>query len=151
MNIIFLDVDGVLNSIKKLKEMYYKNKRPYSGFDYPFDEECLNNLKRLVLETNAYLVITSTWRKFENGKDILLRKLKDYDLDKRVIGYTDVLNKSRGDEIKEYLKTLDNSINFIILDDDTDFLGLENHLIKTNYEVGLTKENTDDGIKKLIK
>ena len=38
MNIIFLDVDGVLNSTSHLKVMCEKNKRPYSGYDYPFDE-----------------------------------------------------------------------------------------------------------------
>ena len=45
MNIIFLDVDGVLNSLNHAKELYEKTKRPYSGFDFPFDSECLNNLK----------------------------------------------------------------------------------------------------------
>lgn len=151
MNIIFLDVDGVLNSTKKLKEMYYQNKRPYSGFDYPFDEGCLNNLKRLVDETNSYLVITSTWRMHEIGKNILLNELKKYGLSERVIGYTDILHKSRGEEIKLYLDKLNQDVNYIILDDDNDFLGLEEYLINANYEVGLTEEDTINGIKKLKK
>ncbi len=151
MNIIFLDVDGVLNSISHLKEEYHKNKRPYSGFDYPFDERCLNNLKRLVEVTNSYLVITSTWRMHEIGKNILLHELKKYDLDKRVIGYTDILHRPRGEEVKLYLDKLNQDVNFIILDDDNDFVGLEKYLIKTNYEIGLTDEDVIDGIKKLTK
>ena len=151
MNIIFLDVDGVLNSIKGLIESYQINKRPYSGYDYPFDERCLNNLKRIVLETNSYLVITSTWRMHEIGKSILLAKLKEYELDTRVIGYTDILHKRRGEEIKAYLNKLDKEVNYIILDDDNDFESLEEHLIQTNYEVGLTEKDQEEAVKKLLK
>ena len=151
MNIIFLDVDGVLNSVQNLKEMYYKNKRPYSGYDYPFDEQCLNNLKRLVFETNSYLVITSTWRMNEMGKNILMNELKKYELDTRVIGYTDILHQPRGEEVKAYLNKLDKNINYVILDDDNDFQGLEEFLIQTNYEVGLTDKDRDEAVKKLMK
>jgi len=151
MNIIFLDVDGVLNSLEYLKEQYYNNKRPYSGFDYPFDSKCLNNLVNLVNKTDAYLVITSSWRMHEIGKSILLNELKKYNLDIRVIGYTDILHKSRGEEIKAYLDKLDKDIKYIILDDDSDFLGIEDHLIKTNYEFGLTEQDTNEAVKKLVK
>lgn len=151
MNIIFLDVDGVLNSISGLKEAYKINKRPYSGYDYPFDAKCMNNLKELVEKTNAFLVITSTWRKDELGKNILLYELKKYGIDNRVIGYTSVMRQSRGEEIKEYLKKLNEEVNFIILDDDGDFDDLEKHLINTDYEVGLTEEKKDIAIKKLTR
>lgn len=151
MNIIFLDVDGVLNSINSLITAYKKDKRPHSGFDYPFDDNALKNLKKLVNKTNAYLVITSTWRKFLEGKKILLNELKKYGLDTRVIGYTDVLNKERGEEVKDYLAKMNGFVNFIILDDDDDFCGLEEYLIKTNYQSGLTKMDVDNGIKKLLK
>ena len=107
MNIIFLDVDGVLNSIQSLKKAAIKNKRPYSGYDYPFDEKCLKNLKTLVDKTDSYIVITSTWRYDERGKKILLDKLREYNLDMRVVGYTSRLNKPRGEEIKAYLEEQD--------------------------------------------
>ena len=151
MNIIFLDVDGVLNSIKHLKEEYYKNQRPYSGFEYPFDSDCMNNLKILVESTNAYLVITSTWRKFDIGKKILLFELKKYDLDKKVIGYTNILNTKRGEEIKDFLSKLSCDVNYIILDDDSDFDDLHKYLIKTDYRYGLTYNNVETAIKKLNK
>ena len=38
MNVIFLDVDGVLNSINKLIEIYNKTHKSHSGYIYPFDE-----------------------------------------------------------------------------------------------------------------
>lgn len=47
MNIIFLDVDGVLNSVNKLIETYKRTHKPHSGYSYPFDEVCLENLQLL--------------------------------------------------------------------------------------------------------
>lgn len=38
MNIIFLDIDGVLNSINKLVETYNRTHKPHSGYSYPFEE-----------------------------------------------------------------------------------------------------------------
>ena len=150
MNIIFLDVDGVLNSLSYVKELCRENKRPYSGYDFPFDPRCMNNLKRLVEETNSYLVITSSWRMHEIGKKILLNELNKYGLDMRVVGYTKVLHKTRGEEVKEFLKILDENVNYIIIDDDSDFDDLEEYLVKTSFQNGLTEKETDIAIKKLI-
>lgn len=149
MNIIFLDIDGVLNSHRKLKEVYEKTHKPHSGYNYPFDEICLNNLKRLVELTNSKLVITSTWRKDKEGRDKIIEALKDYQLDQSIIGYTPILNQPRGVEIQAYLSKLEHQPNFIILDDDTDMESLIDYLIKTNISVGLTKENVEEGIKKM--
>ena len=151
MNIIFLDVDGVLNSRNKLMEVYKKTHKPHSGYSYPFDERCLENLKLLVQETNSKIVITSTWRKDEEGIRTLLKTLNEYELDKYVIGYTPILNTPREIEIKDYLYQYKEQPNFIILDDDSDFDALIPYLIKTNGQVGLTCENVKDGIKKLTK
>ena len=151
MNIIFLDIDGVLNSHRKLIEVYNKTHKPHSGYNYPFDEICLNNLKRLVEVTNSKLVITSTWRKDKEGRDTLIKALKEYQLDQSIIGYTPILNQPRGIEIQAYLNTLEHHPNFIILDDDTDMESLIDYLVKTNISVGLTEENVEEGIKKISK
>lgn len=151
INIIFLDVDGVLNSINNLIKVYEKTHRQHSGYNYPFDEECLNNLRFLVEETNSKIVITSTWRRHEKNIKVLLEKLDEYGLKDKVIGYTPILNEKRGKEIKKFLDTLDYKTNFIILDDDTDMEDLITFLINTNPYFGLTKEDTDNGIKMLNK
>ena len=49
--IIFLDVDGVLNSINKLIEVYKLTGKSHSCYDYPFDDNCLEYLKYIVEET----------------------------------------------------------------------------------------------------
>ena len=151
MNIIFLDVDGVLNSRNKLIEIYNKTHKPHSGYSYPFDERCLENLRLLVRETNSKMVITSTWRKDEVGRSTLLKVLSEYELDNRVIGYTPVLDETRGIEIKQFLISLKETANFIILDDDSDMGELMPFFIKTNKQVGLTYENVQEAIIKLNK
>lgn len=151
MNIIFLDIDGVLNSHRKLIEVYNKTHKPHSGYNYPFDELCLENLKTLVEATNSKIVITSSWQKDEEGRDKLIQTLKDYSLDQYIIDYTPILHQKRGIEIQSYLSTLEHEPNFIILDDDTDMEDLTEYLIKTNISVGLTKENIEEAIIKLTK
>ena len=142
MNIIFLDVDGVLNSVEHLIEVYNKTGKPHHGINYPFDEKCLINLKRLVEETNSLIVITSTWRKYKDAKERLLEELKKYKLDKYVIGYTKNLgNKIL--EIKEYLKTLGENINFIILDDSNSFEDMIKYLVVTNAYYGLREQDIE--------
>jgi hypothetical protein len=65
--IIFLDIDGVLNSTE------WSECRPLRGFIPPgtaqqaFDEEridphCVEHLRRIVERTGAKLVLASTWR-----------------------------------------------------------------------------------------
>lgn len=147
MNIIFLDIDGVLNSVNKLIEIYHQTKKPHSGYQYPFDEKCLRNLQILVQETDAQIVVTSTWRKDEEGKETLQSALKEYGLDKRVIGYTPVLfNQKRGKEIQEYLSQLESRPHFVILDDDLDMEELLPFLVKTNIQTGLTHKNAREAI-----
>ena len=151
MNLIFLDVDGVINSVNNLIRVYNETHKPHSGYLYPFDSNCLENLKKLVIETNSSLVISSTWRLSTKGRNKLLQELKKYDLDKLVIGYTPFLGSSRGNEIKEFLSNFECTFtpNFIILDDDSDMDDLLPFLVKTNRQVGLTKENVQQAIKKL--
>lgn len=151
MNLVFLDVDGVLNSIDHAKKVYEETLRAHSGYEYPFDPECLERLQRLVEKTDARIVITSTWRKTEEGKRVLQNILEQYDLANRVIGYTPILNKIRGEEIKFFLKELNQDVSYIILDDDDDMGELMPHLILTSIKTGLTEEKMAEGIQRLKK
>lgn len=151
MDIVFLDVDGVLNSQNKLIELYNKTGKPHSGSNFPFDEKCLENLKILVKETDAKIVITSTLRKYERNMKVFLNKLKEYDLEKDVIGYTPILNRKREEEIIEYLNKLDIKVNFIIIDDIRDMESLNDRLVVTSTKTGFTKENMKTAIKILKK
>jgi len=151
MNIIFLDVDGVLNSQNKLIELYNKTGKPHSGNKFPFDENCLKNLKTLVKETNSKIVITSTWRKYEEKMNLLINRLKEYNLDKDVIGYTPVLYTGRENEIIEYLNKLNIKVKYVIIDDIKDMRSLNDNLVVTSPKTGFTEENMKKAIKILKK
>lgn len=150
MNIIFLDVDGVLNSLEHLIEVYNQTGKPHSGINYPFDERCMLNLKKLVEETNSFIVVTSTWRKNEDEKERLLEELRKYDLEKYVIGYTKDLG-NRILEIKEYLKSIGKKVNFVILDDSIYLEDMVQYLIATNAYFGLREEDVKEAILRLSK
>mgnify|MGYP003378926671 FL=1 len=131
--------------------MYEETLRAHSGYEYPFDPECLERLQRLVEKTDARIVITSTWRKTEEGKRVLQNILEQYDLANRIIGYTPILNTKRGEEIKSFLETLNVEASYIILDDDDDMEELTPYLILTNMKTGLTEEKMTEGMQKLKK
>lgn len=149
--LIFLDIDGVLNSQEKLIEVYNETHKPHSGYNYPFDEKCLNILKEIIELTDSYIVITSSWRKDEEGRQTILNKLKEYDLDYRVIGYTPILSSDRGKEIKAYLNNINRPVEYIIIDDDSDMDELIDYLVKTNIRYGLTNKEKDEAIKKFLR
>ena len=56
-------------------------------------------------------------------------------------------------KIKKYLSDFKfaDTVNFVILDDDRDMEDLSQYLIHTDRQVGLTKENVQQAIKKLTK
>ncbi len=73
MNVIFLDIDGVLNSpnyTKRYKEMQTKKERTYKNID----DNALNYLQKLQNKYEAKIVLISTWRKW--GKSISIDKFK---------------------------------------------------------------------------
>ena len=150
MNIVFLDVDGVLNSLENAIELYNQTGKPRSGVNYPFDERCMLNLKRLVEETNSALVITSSWRKYQDQKERLIEELKKYDLEDFVIGYTKDLG-NRVLEIKEYLNSIGTDVNFVILDDSAYLEDLVEYLIATNAYYGLRDIDVEEAKLRLSK
>lgn len=159
MNIVFLDIDGVLNTERWIKEQYYKTGKPHSMHYSEFDPICMHNLKKLVEETNSYIVISSTWRlcdhKTDEGWNALMLRLNQVGIEDRVIGYTPSLRMEfngsyccRGHEIQKWLDgNIDKNIeNFVIIDDDSDMFHLIDKLAKCSFKDGLTKEVKDKAI-----
>ena len=160
-NIIFLDIDGVLNSINLFKET--KNiKINYHKYldDYflkqtiihllDIDPNKLYLLKEIIQETDSKVVITSSWRMLK-----IYPLIEDYLISKGIpiIDTTDYINSNRGDEIRDYLKHHDVD-NFIIIDDDLfpDFNELTEKLIHTNFfNDGLLDEDVYEAVYRLKK
>lgn len=139
MKIIFLDIDGVLNN-----GQFLSNVKPSIGlskfghFAKQVDANALNLLWEIVTKTNAKIVISSTWR---YGKSVewfvqLFKELTGKDFP--IIGKTPEKDDMRGNEIAAWLRDVDDVTNFVILDDDSDFLDSQmGNLVKTSFETGL--------------
>lgn len=153
-NIIFLDIDGVLNCQQAFKEGNCKYIDWKCGFGhhmsfYHPSKQLLNNL---IKETNADIVISSTWRK--SGIKWLNMVWEEEKMEGKIIGITPSLHFNpnisipRGMEIQywlnqegfrhinwsenEQLKYMkeSNISNYIIIDDDSDMLYQQrNHFI----------------------
>lgn len=158
MNIVFLDIDGVVNTLMidtepfKLRRDNIKREGFYYKLNMPGDMEVSNRqaimwLNKLCKETNAKIVITSTWRMGENGFENTKSALYNSGLmvDIEVIDATPILKnpsdmKIRGHEIQMWLDNHKDILNYVILDDDSDMLEEQlNHLVivNTHYGFGL--------------
>ena len=143
MKVIFLDIDGVLNS--------YAYDRQKSPDDNNIDITRLELLKALADKTDAKIVLTSSWREHwdkescnrdEKGKELadIFEKagLEIYDKTP-FIGYLE-----RADEIRGWLSANPLAKSFVIFDDNTFGWGdLGENFVGTNYRIGrgLEKEH----------
>jgi hypothetical protein len=130
--IIFIDVDGVLNN------SHTTDTTP-DGFN-GIDPENVKNLKKILIKTDAKIVLSSQWRLAEKDKDYLWEHTGEF-IKSRYIGDTPIrLNPNRFLEISEWLdKNKDIVDDYIILDDNKVW-GLEHKLILTDDDEGLTGE-----------
>ena len=144
MKAIFLDIDSVLNSNEHTA--FIKSFITYGdNMIEPFDDECLYNLKYIVDETDAKIIITSIWRLFPDYLYILMNKLEEYGLDKNVINLTTSNKyKDKLQEIAVKLKKL-GITEYVVLDND-DTLKLDRHII-TNNVTGLTEIDAKQAVK----
>ena len=92
---IFIPINGVLISTNSKKELYDK----YTPL---FNESCIQYLKNIIRETNGYIVLTSSYRLYEDHYQSIINQL--YDNDIFVYGKTPI-NKDyiRGIEIYTFL------------------------------------------------
>jgi hypothetical protein len=148
LSIIFLDIDGVLN-----KGLVYSNSpvedviiNKHYGW---MNRSLIENFNKLVSETKAHIVVSSSWRYNNINKN--QRMLSAFNVNGKVIGQTPELNHEscRGDEIKAWLKSNEKLIgktynqftNYIILDDCQCVLTEQlSYFLKTDPYIGLSKE-----------
>ena len=147
MKIIFLDIDGVIKTKHSLRSAFIKYRKLVPDI---LDERAVNNLNRLVKETDAKIVITSTWR-YGNTAEDLQQVLAKHGVTGEVIGMTPELGQmenhsfdkiTRGHEIQEWLNLYKVPVDYVILDDDTNILPQQiNRFVKCDNENGFADEN----------
>jgi hypothetical protein len=135
--VLFLDIDGVLNSKLFYKYIY----KPENG-ESRFDPYCVILVKRLIEEFSLKIVISSTWR---NGPvNRLMKELNENNL----IDYlhkdwhTPVVRRlSRGNEIKLWLDSHPEVKDYLILDDSEKLLDHQmSRFVKTSTYLGMVQE-----------
>jgi hypothetical protein len=151
--VIFLDVDGVLNSEAIAQEWHLRTgKNGWGGFfkenekatdeNVKWGREAVSNLKNLVDTTGAEIVISSTWR-----KHFSVEKFKEmfaiYGWENApVIDKTPTSFRIRGLEVNSWLKDHPDVDKYVILDDFDDFMVQQRpYFVNTDPEVGLTSED----------
>ena len=169
--VIFLDVDGVLNSSRTLYE------------DISLEDDLISNLKELVDKTGAKIILSSSWRLSTEAVATLMDRLDKFGL--AISGMTcdgvdlDWLEKYEFDATKKYLDTKfdwdenrqikithdrgaeifkwlhdhDDCV-YVILDDEIEDIKpyfSESVIVKTSYKTGLTKEDVKKAIQILNK
>ncbi len=146
--LIFLDVDGVLNTFDFMHAMTVLNEERSvdQWYMHWFDPRAVMWLQYIIRETDARIVVSSTWRGNKHfDKMWASRQMPDV-----IIGKTPRLyGKYRGAEIRQWMEEygLDKIYSYLILDDDRDMLPEQKpHFLWTNGEFGLTMAEARKGI-----
>lgn len=133
--ILFLDIDGVLNSKDYAQKLDHPMVINGNGEFPDIDPEAMERLNYIIKETNCNIVLTSGWRYFPNIKEHLV----ECGLCKPVMDVTIVSDNSRAYEIYYYLLNT-NCKQFVIVDDN-DFELSKNfpfNFVQTSFQSGLT-------------
>ena len=60
--VLFLDIDGVLNTERQHDRCVNEGIAPVDNFGYAFDPIAVINLKKIIDDTGAGIVISSSWK-----------------------------------------------------------------------------------------
>ena len=143
MNIVFLDIDGVLNTDKTC--IFYDNETIV-------EDDKLLLLKKLVEETQSKIVLVSTKKDYWEKKDKNKQGLYGAYLDEKFSEYGLTLyDKTIDDGIHRGLgvlawKSRNNTKNIVVLDDNEegyDAITKAFYLVKISGGIGLTEQNLE--------
>jgi len=140
MKILFLDIDGVMNSLDNaysLSSLWRFDNKKYKSWDQfgqLFDERCVRWYTWIIEKTNCKIVISSSWRK--SGIKTMKLIWESRNLIGEIIDVTpdncgekdfyDDNKTERGYEIQQWLDLHSEVTNYCIVDDNDDML--ENQL-----------------------
>lgn len=138
MKIIFLDIDGVLatggreGTINRHVEVEGHRFNPFYG-------PAVEQLNRVIRETEAEIVVSSSWRCDGHRWDALLFHFTGQGIEKRPIDRTpdgsskfngDIwVSCQRGDEIKAWLDAHASIDGFVAIDDDRDMDSIKDNFV----------------------
>lgn len=145
--LVFLDCDGILNRTSTWDG---------SGQRNPTEPELVANLHRLIAETGAVIVLTSTWRLIAaDVLEMFHQGILTYDN----VAWPDICIGNefniRGEGILDWFgrNPLKKDMRFVILDDDISdivcYPQLAPHVVKVDREHGLNEETVQRALQVL--
>lgn len=152
MKILFLDIDGVLNS-----EDWMLTQPKSTNFVRALDKQAVALLAEIVSRTEAKIVVSSSWRKMYDVT-VLCQVLVEagFPAPCPIIGVTPALYRTpegeervRGHEIQQWLdeaakdETVEKVESFAIVDDDSDMAHLPHRFVQTNFKTGLQRDHVE--------
>lgn len=175
MKIVFLDIDGVLNGHEYFKELT-EIKGGKQVYEDMLNPKGLALLDRILDETGAVIVMSSTWRYAHPLTKIQwMFEKQGFRNSLRIIGatpdhpevceevrawlkeskdstpYDSDRIRLRGNEIQTWLSQVGDVVtSFVILDDDRDMAHLAHRHIHTSIGVGLLEADVERAIKMLL-
>lgn len=152
MKLLFLDIDGVLNSTQSV--YYYSRQKKKIRMETLLCPIATSNLQHILEKhPDCQIVISSTWRKYYTLKQF--KKIFDYyKIDSsRIIGITPINKGSeiRGKQIAQWFSENPQYrfSHFVIIDDDGDMEQYLNthHFVQTSSKSGLMWSQVEEVLK----
>ncbi|GAB90173.1 HAD domain-containing protein [Gordonia rhizosphera] len=129
MKVLFLDIDGVVNS---------RRSSVRSGRIVGIDPQLADRVGRIIAETGCKVVLSSTWRLWEENVAEVRAAVTP-----ELYGMTPSIPFGRrGDEVQRWLADHPEVTRYAIVDDNDDFAP-DQPLFRTSWEVGITDEVAD--------
>lgn len=158
MKVVFLDIDGVLNSDAWLKQQTKLRKQRGRPISF-FDPAAVSLVRGLVEQTGSKVVLSSAWRISHSLEDIKWYLADAGWPDAPLIDKTPIHRRitfgevapfnrrlsRRGDEVAEWLN-LHPVESFAVLDDWAEFYSNQN-FVQTDPKVGLTQKDVAKALK----
>ena len=162
MKLIFLDIDGVLNSFEKHADPTVKHcewcpeKMAAFGISLEVFPEFLNRVNRIIEETQAKVVLSSSWRigYLADYADVIIH-LHNHGFKGFIVGRTPWLDENedalptRGEEIQAWFDQhpKEQIESFVVLDDNP--LGdskWDPNFVRTNHKIGIQELDVEKAI-----
>lgn len=157
--VLLLDIDGVLNTERQHNRCVDEGVAYVDNFGYAFDPIAIINLKKIIEETGADIVISSSWKfwglstmqKLWASRGLLGKvidatpnKVSDELLLNVDLSHID-MPAGKGSEIKEWLSTSGQDVtHYAILDDVPNMLPeQQSHFVQTDPIICITKNDAE--------
>lgn len=145
--VVFLDIDGVLNDAQPVASLPTTQR----GWAELLDEERVALLNRIVDQTDAEVVVSSSWRQV-HSLDELQELLEMAGFTGTLSDETPVLARARGEQIQAWLADHRGEVsNYVALDDSPhmDPLPSDRVVQTSGTRGGIVESEADEAIRKL--